>query len=351
MLENQNEIKKITSSLIKYFDSQHKWDISRLLKASYPSSEEIAYDNWNGGTYIYALIYELEIDDYLQFRPLLEIFTNEIREAAELFVRSNYEQLGEVRIVPICREYLNWSELVGIATKKDVLDKIEELKNLMIAVSTGGPQIKTVDNEYKKNYVLLDQWLETLGVDNPNPYKSLWDWYGRWSQSDLSTYASRRSFIPNLYQPLIDIITKSTEDSITTEYEPTGWDRVDRAVYEMKKRLATATTEEQFQAIGMLGRETIITVAQQVFDKLIHKTEDGVEPSETDAKRMLDAFLNYELSGASNERTRRFAKSAVDMANHLTHDRMATKRDASMCLVSVTAVASLIKLIQENASN
>ena len=51
MLENQNEIKKITSSLIRYFDSQNRLDISRLLKASYPSSEEIGYDNWNGGRY------------------------------------------------------------------------------------------------------------------------------------------------------------------------------------------------------------------------------------------------------------------------------------------------------------
>lgn len=116
----------------------------------------------------------------------------------------------------------------------------------------------------------------------------------------------------------------------------------------MKNRLEVANAEEQFQAIGMLGRETIITVAQQVFDRTLHKTEDGVEPSETDAKRMLDAFLGCELAGASNERTRKFTKSAVDMANQLTHDRMATKRDASMCLTSVTSVAYLIKLIQEN---
>ena len=349
MLENQNEIKKITSSLIRYFDSQNRLDISRLLKASYPSSEEIGYDNWNGGTYIFALVYELEIDDFLQYRSLLEVLSSEIKEAAELFIRyQSNEQLAEVRIVPICRQYLNWSNLAGKSSKKDILEKIEQLKNIMIAVSTGGPQIQTVEGDYKKNYTFLNASLEKLGVDNPNPYKSLWEWYGRWRQSDLGSYASRRTFLINMYQPLIDIITKSTEESITAEYQPTGWDRVDRAVYEMKKQLAAAATEEQFQAIGMLGRETIITVAQQVFDKTLHKTDDGVEPSETDAKRMLDAFLGYELSGASNERTRKFAKSAVDMSNHLTHDRMATKRDASMCLVSVTSVASLIKLIQEN---
>ncbi len=350
MLENQNEIKKLRSSLIKYFDTQKQWDISKLLKSSYPSSEQIGYDNWNGGIDIYAFIIELEMEDFIQYRSLIDSYKGVIKEALELFVRNVYnEQIGDVRIVPICKQYLNWDELAGSATKNEILGKIEELKNIMVAVSTGGPKIQVVDNEYKKNYLLLEQWLKMLGADNPNPYKSLWDWYGRWSQSDLSTYASRRKFIPELYQPLIDIILKSSEEAITSSYEPTGWDRVDRTVYEMKQRLISASTEEQLQAIGMLGRETIITIAQQVYDNTVHKTEDGVEPSETDAKRMMDAFLSYELSGASNERTRKFAKSTVDMANHLTHDRTATKRDASMCLTSVTAVASLMKIIQENS--
>ena len=72
-----------------------------------------------------------------------------------------------------------------------------------------------------------------------------------------------------------------------------------------------------------------------------------MKASTTDAKRMLEAFLQQELSDSS-EKARKFAKSAVDLGNQLTHDRNATKRDASICFVSVTAVASLIKLIQES---
>ena len=121
---------------------------------------------------------------------------------------------------------------------------------------------------------------------------------------------------------------------------------MDRTVYEMQRLLSDAVNEEQFQAIGMLGREALITVAQQVFDGSLHKTEDGINPSDTDAKRMLDAYLVYSLHGSSNERQRKFAKSSVDLANQLTHDRMATKKDAEMCLTAVAAVASLIKVIR-----
>lgn len=138
----------------------------------------------------------------------------------------------------------------------------------------------------------------------------------------------------------------STGLDVTEEFPPTGWERVDRAISEMKNRLTVAKTEEQFQAIGMLGRETLITVAQQVFDKSKHKTLDDVEASQTDTKRMLEAFLQFELS-SSSEKARKFVKSAVDFSNQLTHDRNATKRDASMCLIAVISVANLIKTISD----
>ncbi len=140
----------------------------------------------------------------------------------------------------------------------------------------------------------------------------------------------------------------AVSDLYLEEYELTGWERVDRSITEMKSRLKIADNEEQFQAIGMLGRETLITIAQQVFDASKHPTLDGVEASITDAKRMLEAYLQSELLD-SCEKVRKFARSAVDLGNQLTHDRAATKRDASICLVSVTAVASLIKLIQESS--
>lgn len=135
-------------------------------------------------------------------------------------------------------------------------------------------------------------------------------------------------------------------DLLLDEYELTGWERVDRSISEMKTRLQVAGTEEQFQAIGMLGRETLITIAQEVFNAEKYPTLDGVEASTTDAKRMLEAYLQVEL-GESSEKSRKFARSAVDLGNQLTHDRNATKRDASICLISVTAIASLIKTIQD----
>ena len=223
--------------------------------------------------------------------------------------------------------------------------EIETEKSMLISVATGGARIQEVNDSYKEKRSRLHEKLEKAGLDDPNQFNDLWEWYGRWSQGDLPSYASRRSFVSELYKETIDIIEKSVSTMLSENYEPTGWERVDRTVYEMKHRLSIANTEEQFQAIGMLGREALITIAQQVYNKDIHPTDDGVVPSDTDSKRMLDAFLNYSLSGSSNERQRKFANASVDLANQLTHDRMADRSDAELCLTSVTAVANTIRII------
>lgn len=128
--------------------------------------------------------------------------------------------------------------------------------------------------------------------------------------------------------------------------EPTGWVRVDRSIEEMKTRYKAADTEEKFQAIGMLGRETLISIAQQVFIKEKHPSTDGIDIGPTDTKRMLDAYLTYELKSES-EKIIKYAKSAVDMCNQLTHNRSATKRAAAVCIIGVSSIAALVKEICE----
>ena len=146
------------------------------------------------------------------------------------------------------------------------------------------------------------------------------------------------------------LIEKYASFSVMPVFEqsiaPTGWERVDRSIEEMNNRLKVADTEEKYQAIGMLGRETLISIAQQVFIKEKHPSVDGADVSPTDAKRMFDAYISFELAEES-EKTVKYVKTAVDMSNQLTHDRNATKRAAGICVLAVSSIANLIKHIKE----
>lgn len=61
--------------------------------------------------------------------------------------------------------------------KAKLLQAIEEQRNLMIAVATGGPAIVTANYEYGQRRFAIKQALGELGIKDPNPYTDSWDWY------------------------------------------------------------------------------------------------------------------------------------------------------------------------------
>jgi len=127
--------------------------------------------------------------------------------------------------------------------------------------------------------------------------------------------------------------------------DPTGWPRVDRALGEVWRRLEEATSEEQFQAVGQLCRDTLISLAQAVHDPNKHRSTDGTIPSETDAARMLEAYLGAEMRGGENEDARRCTKAALTFANALVHKRTAQFREAALCATATSSVINIIAIV------
>lgn len=231
-------------------------------------------------------------------------------------------------------------------TDDELLEEIETQRNLMIAVATGGPRIDTVNDEYQRRRDWIQSALKERGLRDPNPYSDLWAWYGKWSSGDLPTYQSRRRYISGLCEHLIDHIRQGSASRGAGIFEePTGWARVDRGLGEIRKRLEEASTEEQFQAVGLLCRETLISLAQVVYSPSLHKPEDEVPPSKTDAKRMLEAYLAKELGSKTNEVARRHARAALALANDLQHRRTANFRQAALCAEATASVVNLIAIV------
>jgi len=229
---------------------------------------------------------------------------------------------------------------------EDVLRQLDHLRNIKIAVSTGGPRINEVNADYKEHYSQLSEQLEERGIQNIIPYRDLWDWYGRWRSGDLPSYQSRREYISGLFEPLV----KRLRDGPSTRGaevfpEPTGWPRIDRTLGNARAHLESASTEEQYQTVGLLCREVLISLAQTVFDPDRHPPLDDVTISKTDAKRMLDSYLAVELAGRSNAIARRHARASLDLANQLQHERTAAFRRAALCAEATASVVNIIAVL------
>ena len=139
-------------------------------------------------------------------------------------------------------------------------------------------------------------------------------------------------------------VAQSAQRAVVFE-EPTGWQKVDRQLQEMRLRLDSAESEEQYQGVGLLCREVLISVAQEVYDPARHPLVDDKTPSDTDAKRMLEGIFEAELKGSSNEEARAHAKAAVRLALALQHKRLADFRTAALCAEGTWSVVNMLAII------
>jgi hypothetical protein len=235
---------------------------------------------------------------------------------------------------------------IPLSELKELIQKIETQKGLMISVATGGPKIKEVNAQYQHRRFEIMTKLQDMAIDDPNPYPDLWSWYGKWSDGNLPSWQLRRKYIGALYQPLLDALTiRSKTTSLVQPQEPTGWARVDRNIDKIDNALAYAENEEDFQTVGLLCREATISLAQAVYDSKKHSSVDDVSPSNTDAKRMLENYIAVELVSNSNDTHRKFAKTTVQLAMDLQHKRTATFREAALCAEATRSIINTIAIM------
>lgn len=224
-----------------------------------------------------------------------------------------------------------------------LLPEILTQRNEMIAVASGSRRIDDANDYYCARRSRIAAGLKALGMDDPNPHGDLWDWYRKW-KADFPSYAERRQYVHALYQPVIERLIAAPPPAVPPR-EPTGWERVDRALEKAQVRLGQARHEEDYQAVGLLCPEIIISLGQAVYDPTAHTTPDGVTPSPTDGGRMIEAFLATAAAGGTNENLRKHARASLQVAVELQHKRTADFRGAALCLEATSSVVNIVAIV------
>lgn len=216
-------------------------------------------------------------------------------------------------------------------------------RETMIKVATGGLGIQDVNDYYIAREVSIRATASQLGIEYENPHADLWNWYHHWKEN-FGTYQERRTYVRDLVNPAIRAAAMRSVVAAPSR-EPTGWDRVDRALFKARDSLERARTEEDFQTVGLLCREVLISLAQAVFVPGQHQPLDGVTPSPTDAKRMMEAYLHEVVPGDTFKEVRAHARASYDLSTQLQHRRTADRKLAALCLEATSSTVHVISIL------
>lgn len=103
----------------------------------------------------------------------------------------------------------------------------------------------------------------------------------------------------------------------------------------------TAKEIEDFQAIGVQCRETLIELGNHIYNPMM--AGSGEQPQASNFKRKSELFIQFYLKGSENSDYRNIIKKLTeatwDYANKITHSRSATYYEVSSC---VTLCISLV---------
>ncbi|HSV79354.1 MAG TPA: hypothetical protein VLK85_09140 [Ramlibacter sp.] len=132
--------------------------------------------------------------------------------------------------------------------------------------------------------------------------------------------------------------------------DPSPFDEVIRRADQAQERHDAAVEVEDYQAVGMLLRESLISLVSALRRRV--PISDGVEkPQEANFVGWSDVLMNELCPGGSRKELRQHlkntAKEAWQLANWLTHTRSATQTASSIAIHSCqTVVGHYIQILE-----
>lgn len=127
------------------------------------------------------------------------------------------------------------------------------------------------------------------------------------------------------------------------EMEPTGWVAVDEAVAALRKRLTTATSGNDYKAVGHECVTILEALGRAAFDTARHLPDGEQEPSRNDGKRRLELFTKAVSSGNRFAHVRKIINEAYAQGHQTKHRDSSDRLDAEVSADPVVMLVSIIK--------
>ncbi len=130
----------------------------------------------------------------------------------------------------------------------------------------------------------------------------------------------------------------------------TGWPKVDQEISELRRRFASASTPQDYRAIGTHCVGVLEALGMTVYDPAKHLRTGETLPPLDKTKQRIGRFIEDAVPGQNNQDVRGLTIKAVELAQHVKHSQTSTRRDAGIASDSVILLANILRRIAEEPS-
>lgn len=225
----------------------------------------------------------------------------------------------------------------------------------LLAFGTGGGEQLT-DTEIGLVLTALRAVTKRLAVAFEPPYRNFSTFKSYWLRNKgYNSWQARREMLEQLFEPLRTTLVRMEEQTFDALAEPVsphtevGWPLVDEEVRELRRRFQTASTPQDYRAIGTHCIGVLQALGRTVYDTDRHLPPGESVPPIDKTKQRIGRYVEDALPGEYNHDVRGLAVKTIELAHHVYHSPDgSTRREAGIAADAVILLANILRRLEQD---
>ncbi|WP_157557822.1 hypothetical protein [Intrasporangium oryzae] len=219
---------------------------------------------------------------------------------------------------------------------------------------TEGGQL-LADAEMRTAIRALESVTARAGYEFKLPFRDHAGWRAWWNRNGAhGSWQARRNLLSDLFDDTYaklmaaqDRALASTLALPVSPHERLGWHEVDTEIGELRRHFRTASTPQDYRAIGNDCVHLTEALSRQVYDHATHTPAGEEEPPFPKTKIRLERYIEHRLPGPENAQMRAMARAVINVAQGVKHGGSPSRTEAGIVADAVILLANMLRRLEE----
>ncbi len=211
------------------------------------------------------------------------------------------------------------------------------------------------DDEISAAILALGAVLRRVTVPFALPFRNFTTFRSYWIKNGASnSWQARRDMLDEIFESLYLRLIRLEEQTLEalalpiSPHAEVGWPTVDEEIRELRRRFATASTPQDYRAIGTNCIGVLESLGETVYDHARHRRGGETAPPRDKTNLRIGRYIEDALPGRANEDVRSLANKASALAHHVKHAPTPTRREAGIASDAVIMLAHILRRLEQD---